>query len=45
MLYDTELMEKPLPRSLSFMKALARVCGSRAGVMYAEAFQLLFERR
>lgn len=44
-LYDTEIMEEPYPRSLSSMKALARVRGSRAGVMYAEAFQLLYERR
>lgn len=44
-LYDTEIMEEPLPRSLSSIRALARVRGSRAGVMYAEAFQLLYERR
>ncbi len=44
-LYDTEIMQEPYPRSLSSIKALARVRGSRAGVMYAEAFQLLFERR
>jgi len=43
--YDTEIMEEPLPRSLSTIKALARVRGSRAGVMYAEAFQLLYEKR
>lgn len=44
-LYDTEIMQEPYPRSLSSIKALARVRGSRAGVMYAEAFQLLYERR
>lgn len=44
-LYDTEVMEEPFPRSLSTIKALARVRGSRAGVMYAEAFQLLYEKR
>lgn len=44
-LYDTEVMDEPYPRSLSSIKALARVRGSRAGVMYAEAFQLLYERR
>ena len=44
-MYEEELMEKPWPRSLSSIKALARVRGSRAGVMYAEAFQLLYERR
>jgi len=43
--YNTETMEEPLPRSLSSIKALARVRGSRAGVMYAEAFQLLYEKR
>jgi LmbE family N-acetylglucosaminyl deacetylase len=44
-MYDTELMEEPYPRSLSSIKSLARVRGSRAGVMYAEAFQLLYEKR
>ena len=44
-LYDTEIMQAPYPRSLSSIKALARVRGSRAGVMYAEAFQLLYEKR
>lgn len=44
-MYDTEVMEDPYPRSLSSIKALARVRGSRAGVMYAEAFMLLYERR
>lgn len=44
-LYDKEIMSEPYPRSLSSIKALARVRGSRAGVMYAEAFMLLFERR
>lgn len=44
-LYDTEIMQEPYPRSLSSIKALARVRGSRAGVMYAEAFQLLYEKR
>lgn len=43
-MYDTEVMEEPYPRSLSSIRALARVRGSRAGVMYAEAFQLLYER-
>lgn len=43
-IYDTEMMKEPFPRSLSSIKALARVRGSRAGVMYAEAFQLLYER-
>lgn len=44
-LYDTEIMQEPYPRSLSSIKALARIRGSRAGVMYAEAFQLLYEKR
>lgn len=44
-LYKKEVMPEPYPRSLSSIKALARVRGSRAGVMYAEAFQLLYEKR
>lgn len=44
-MYDGEIMEDPWPRSLGTIKALARVRGSRAGVMYAEAFQLLYEKR
>ena len=44
-MYEKELMNEPFPRSLSSIRALARVRGSRAGVMYAEAFQVLFERR
>lgn len=44
-LYDTEVMQEPYPRSLSSIKALARVRGSRCGAMYAEAFQLLYEKR
>lgn len=44
-MYKDQLMEEPYPRSLSSIKALARVRGSRAGVMYAEAFQLLYEKR
>lgn len=44
-MYEGELMQEPYPRSLSSIKALARVRGSRAGVMYAEAFQLLYDKR
>lgn len=44
-LYEKEVMPEPYPRSLSSIKALARVRGSRAGVMYAEAFLLLYEKR
>ena len=43
-LYEGEVMDAPYPRSLSSIRALARVRGSRAGVMYAEAFQLLYEK-
>lgn len=44
-MYETEVMDDPYPRSLSSIKALARTRGSRAGVMYAEAFMLLYEKR
>ena len=44
-LYRTEIMPEPYPRCLSSIEALARYRGSRAGVKYAEAFQLLFEKR
>lgn len=44
-MFKGEVQIDPYPRSLSSIKALARVRGSRAGVMYAEAFQLLYERR
>ena len=44
-MYPKEVMEEPFPRSLSSIKALARTRGSRAGVMYAEAFQLLYEKK
>lgn len=43
--YSKQIMEAPYPRSLSSIEALARVRGSRAGVMYAESFQLLFEKK
>ena len=43
-MYDTEVMQEPYPRSLSSIKALARVRGSRCGVMYAEAFMLLYAK-
>lgn len=43
-LYTKEIMAEPYPRSIGSIEALARFRGSRAGVMYAEAFQLLFER-
>ncbi len=44
-IYETEVMQEPYPRSFSSIKALARLRGSRAGVMYAEAFMLLYEKR
>ena len=43
-MFKGEIQQDPFPRSLSSLKALARVRGSRAGVMYAEAFMLLFEK-
>lgn len=42
-LFTTEIMDEPLPRSLSSIKALGRYRGSRIGVQYAEVFSLLFE--
>ena len=44
-MFKGETLSDPYPRSLSAVKALARVRGSRAGVMYAEAFMLLYEKR
>lgn len=44
-MYIGEVMQEPFPRSLSSIKAQARIRGSRAGVMYAEAFQLVYEKR
>lgn len=44
-MYPAEIMNAPYPRSISSIEALARIRGSRAGVMYAEAFMLLFEKR
>lgn len=43
--YPKEVMMEPYPRSLSSVETEARFRGSRAGVMYAEAFMLLYERR
>jgi LmbE family N-acetylglucosaminyl deacetylase len=42
-IYSSEVMEKPGPRSLSSLEALARYRGSRIGVEFSEAFALLFE--
>ena len=44
-MYKGEMQDDPYPRSYSAIKALARVRGARAGVMYAEAFMLLFEKK
>lgn len=44
-MYEKEVMQEPYPRSLSSIQALARLRGSRAGVMYAEAFMLLYEKK
>lgn len=44
-MYIGEMQDDPYPRSQSAIRALARVRGARAGVMYAESFQLLYERR
>ena len=40
----SEEMKSPYPRSISSIKALARLRGSRAGVKYAEAFSILYEK-
>lgn len=42
--YESEVMEGPLPRSLSTIEALARFRGSQIGVKYAEAFMLIKEK-
>ncbi len=44
-MYPKEVMAEPYPRSLGSIQAQARVRGSRAGVMFAEAFMLLFEKQ
>jgi LmbE family N-acetylglucosaminyl deacetylase len=43
-IYNSELMQSPLPRSLVAIEHLAGMRGSRIGVQYAEAFSLLFEK-
>jgi len=42
-IYESELQESPLPRSVENMKALARFRGSTVSVEYAEAFMLCRE--
>lgn len=43
-LHESEVMSEPYPRSLSSLRALARLRGSRCGVMYAESFMLLYAK-
>ena len=43
--YKSEVMQKPFPRSIRSIEALAILRGSRIGVNYAEAFQLEFEKK
>jgi len=42
-LYESEVQQDPLPRSLSAVQALARYRGATIGVEYAEAFMLIRE--
>ncbi len=39
--YSEEVMKDPYPRSISSIRALARLRGSRVGVKYAEAYMLI----
>lgn len=43
-IYDSEVQQPPLPRSLDNIKALARYRGASCGVDFAEAFMLVRER-
>lgn len=43
-IYDSEVQQTPLPRSLDNIKALARYRGASCGVDFAEAFMLIRER-
>lgn len=40
-LYKTEIMKKPLPRSIDTIKSLSRYRGSQCGCEFAEAFMIL----
>ena len=42
-IYKSELMKKPLPRSLEVVEAFDKCRGSQIGKKYAEAFILLKE--
>lgn len=44
-LFESEILSKNQPRSTSSIRAHNRYRGSRIGVKYAEAFQLLLEIR
>ena len=44
-LYESEFGNHPFPRSAKNMEALASVRGATSGFKYAEAFQLIKERR
>lgn len=41
--YDSEIMNDPLPRSIETIECLAKLRGSRIGKMYAEAFSILID--
>ena len=43
-IYESEVQNPPMPRSLENIKALARFRGASCGVDYAEAFMLVRER-
>lgn len=43
-IYESEVQEPPMPRSLDNIRSLARYRGASCGVNYAEAFMLLRER-
>ena len=42
-LYETEIHAEPMPRSMSAIRALARLRGATISVEYAEAFMLIRE--
>lgn len=42
--FESEIMKGNLPRSISAIEALSKYRGSRIGVNYAEAFNLIFEK-
>ena len=44
-IYKSEISKHPFPRSLKSVKSLALLRGSESGFDYAEAFQLILERK